>query len=695
MPTSAISLVSCAHGRQRRAERHIDRRDLQSAIKHGTRSPARPCGRTGLPRWRFEYDGVVYITDNTCRREITSYRVGPPRITEPIPLTKRQLAQLRDSARHVPSAWTSHTVLVVDGSGSMKQQDAAGAYDRSDAVWTAIALDFLAEQLERGRASSRDVVSVVYFNDSAHVLVDCAPLDARLFNRVLELRDTVRPRSHGNYLPALAAAGRLLLPCAAHGACALALLFLSDGRPSDRLPPGPGAPAAKYEALVRPTIEELASRVGRRLTLGAVGFGPATEDFSVLRAMVAEAAEYGACAQFTQASLGGDRDGVPLLASAFSSVSASLTSTRTELTALHGSAQLEVRSLRREALGSLGAADDDPWEAEWMWYTDAEWVHCLKLGVGGEWEEAPPFSARAAGVAVHECIMGEGAERVVHRFRELSKSKDPIGPPLVAKESRFVAGFREPGQQRQYYLTFCKTQAQAAALADAFNDALDALRATHVPRVRFLECRVYVVRDKVWGEYGMLVERRLDVARYVKYNNNAGRVLNGDRAEGAAGGSVAPLLPPPGPAAGPAGRISSVIEEGSDEEGWETATADTQSASDAELSPRTHARARRPASSPRQIVPTDVPQAFTHFTHAYTRGKMMVCDLQGVFEPRARPPTFELTDPVIHFASNRGRVNVYGRTDRGREGMRAFFRTHTCNGVCTLLGLDDAGRRGK
>ena len=87
------------------------------------------------------------------------------------------------------------------------------------------------------------------------------------------------------------------------------------------------------------------------------------------------------------------------------------------------------------------------------------------------------------------------------------------------------------------------------------------------------------------------------------------------------------------------------------------------------------------------IHESDIPQAFSHFTHRYTKRKKMVCDLQGVLNKSASPPVFELTDPVIHYASTRGRKNVYGRTDRGKKGMNEFFCTHQCNDLCRLLRL--------
>ena len=73
-PTDAVSIISHAHGRERRAQRGVERRQLQAAVKHGQKTPGRP-GRDGKQRWRFEYNGVVYITDETCRHEITTWRV--------------------------------------------------------------------------------------------------------------------------------------------------------------------------------------------------------------------------------------------------------------------------------------------------------------------------------------------------------------------------------------------------------------------------------------------------------------------------------------------------------------------------------------------------------------------------------------------------------------------------------------------
>ncbi len=52
-------------------EREVSLRELQAAKKHGTATPA------GDGCWKYEYDGVVYVTDATQKRVITTYRAEP------------------------------------------------------------------------------------------------------------------------------------------------------------------------------------------------------------------------------------------------------------------------------------------------------------------------------------------------------------------------------------------------------------------------------------------------------------------------------------------------------------------------------------------------------------------------------------------------------------------------------------------
>lgn len=61
--TSLIIILSSEHGRLRREQRDIDKRDL----KYGQKAKA--WGQ----RYRIEYDGIVYIVDKSLRHEITSF----------------------------------------------------------------------------------------------------------------------------------------------------------------------------------------------------------------------------------------------------------------------------------------------------------------------------------------------------------------------------------------------------------------------------------------------------------------------------------------------------------------------------------------------------------------------------------------------------------------------------------------------
>eukprot|EP00667_Euglena_gracilis_P007168 EG_transcript_7226 len=66
------------------------------------------------------------------------------------------------------------------------------------------------------------------------------------------------------------------------------------------------------------------------------------------------------------------------------------------------------------------------------------------------------------------------------------------------------------------------------------------------------------------------------------------------------------------------------------------------------------------------------PHAFSHFTYHFTRGQLLVCDIQGVGDM--------YTDPQIH--SNKKGGGVWGEGDLGAEGMERFFATHQCSSLC-------------
>ncbi|KAK3947834.1 hypothetical protein QBC32DRAFT_353234 [Pseudoneurospora amorphoporcata] len=74
-------------------------------------------------------------------------------------------------------------------------------------------------------------------------------------------------------------------------------------------------------------------------------------------------------------------------------------------------------------------------------------------------------------------------------------------------------------------------------------------------------------------------------------------------------------------------------------------------------------------------------QAFSHFTYERSRGRFLVCDLQGVGEM--------MTDPAIHTLDPE-RFKLSG-TNLGSEGFLLFFAFHECNLVCHKLGLKSSG----
>ncbi|XP_036370910.1 uncharacterized protein LOC115225996 [Octopus sinensis] len=70
-------------------------------------------------------------------------------------------------------------------------------------------------------------------------------------------------------------------------------------------------------------------------------------------------------------------------------------------------------------------------------------------------------------------------------------------------------------------------------------------------------------------------------------------------------------------------------------------------------------------------------QAFSHFTACETCDTL-VCGLQGI----AHENEFKLTNPIIHSSDKQ-----WGSTDKGRSGIKSFFRNHSCNRICKTLNL--------
>ena len=71
-------------------------------------------------------------------------------------------------------------------------------------------------------------------------------------------------------------------------------------------------------------------------------------------------------------------------------------------------------------------------------------------------------------------IFGEGAERMVRKFREYDAEGVFVGPAMVAKESRFIEDVTSD-DLRVFHEAFCKTQQKADRVAEEFNKRLAAI----------------------------------------------------------------------------------------------------------------------------------------------------------------------------------------------------------------------------
>jgi hypothetical protein len=433
--------------------------------------------------------------------------------------------------------------------------------------------------------------------------------------------------------------------------------------------------------------------------------GPATEDFSVLKAMASSAEEYGCKAIFTLPSLSSES-----LAASITSLSRSLSTTKTELTATSGKSQRTVKEVRRE---KVNAPDELTLSNEWKVFDyelesprgtrsvkttlasagelqdRVEWHEAMTepyMLTQSQWVSMDAMDERARGIALRIPIAGEGAERIVHKCREVDEHGTFVGPKMVAKESRFV---EDATLKEQFHVAFAKTQAKASELANHFNAALSALEKSGAlpsgtPRMEFLPVCVYLMHShqRPPEEYGFLVEKQL-VGKWQKCNSNNGWVSGREAEAGAAQEESEPTL------AAPTGPLDA-IDEGEVLEVW---------SDDEAIEEELEQVVRWPSSwetSRCQIVVDSVPQAFSHFTWQHSKHRLVVCDLQGVYN--AESSKFELTDPAIHYRSKHKRDgHKYGATDKGETGMDKFFETHVCTDLCRALKLETPkkGKKGR
>ena len=324
------------------------------------------------------------------------------------------------------------------------------------------------------------------------------------------------------------------------------------------------------------------------------------------------------------------------LSSAFCSMSTLITETKTTMTDVYTKKQRTYRDLIREPKSAVGVYING--EDEWEKYINEEWEQPCVVRTFFDKSEycwkysEQTFQSRAAfGIAVRGHIFGEGKERAVRRVREINHAGEFVGPPLVGKETLFLEDLKYH-DVKAFHKSFCKTQQLAQRWAVSFNRKLLSLPGINrlaLPTIQFLECWVMMCTNENGEKIGILVEKMLDHTQYKKWNTNNGYVRS------------------------------------------ETSESDC-------------CFRFKDNEDECSFSVQDIPQAYSHYTYLASGRKFLICDLQGVLDSKKSVPTFELTDPAIHYRERTDRVD-FGRTDRGKDGIQDFLRTHKCSNLCRMI----------
>jgi hypothetical protein len=395
----------------------------------------------------------------------------------------------------------------------MRNTDATKSVTRSDLVWLCLAVDYIGKRLRTGEATSKDFLSLVELGGTEEYLLSYQPMDWILYNRIVDFLRSHKPCGEGNYLPAINKAQHLL-SFNKSGKCALQLIFLTDGVPSDF----GNQERCKYESCIR--IASLARRFGSRLTVGVFAVGKG--QFTTLEAIKNTAEEYNCKVFLMKASLR-----VEDLSSAFCQMSTLITETKTTMTDFKTNSLRTFRDLVREPKSSIRVYIEE--EEAWKTYTDVSRTLFDKEAYCWIYPPRTFESGSAVGIAVRDYIFGEGRERAVRRVREINSRGEFVGPPLVGKETLFQEDL-DSNDVRAFHKNFCKLQQLAKKYANFFNRKLlsiPGIKHSQVPTIQFLDCWVMMFEKGSNQRDAILVEKMLDHEKYMKWNTNCGYVRTG------------------------------------------------------------------------------------------------------------------------------------------------------------------------
>lgn len=531
-PTSQVDFFPSLHGQERRQQRNISKKDLQTVIKYGTRKRTHPCPRTGAFRWKYTHGDLVYITDEAGAQEVTSWATELP-LNKKMTMQPEYFNAYYEAKRRItedPSIITSHSVVIVDMSGSMRKSDMHGHRSRAKGVYHNIAEELIASQLppvesgifSTGITTFTDVVTVIEMRDSANKVISCEPISWVLYNQIVDLYLSSQPSYHGYYYHSFQLAFEALNN-QPNDHCSLSLFVFSDGVPSD------GRSYGKlFPNILHNLLKLNCTKYGQRLTFSAVGFGRNDHSFSILRELVNVASAANCKSFFAIDSF--DDSG---LTSILQSTLLNMSSTKMMLTGLHHRVSSQcARDIKENA-----ASIDDRMKfcfnsvANYQKFsphlipgieikrTVMAWVRDERIGIyRSSYQIAPFLNENAVGFAVSSHYFSSGAERKAYVMTEINEDGQPVGDHLVAKESIYST----LQKMQTFHRIFVTTQNKADKWATKFNEMLDRMDIPQTtPRIKFLPCSIYScnyhdLNTNKKTEFAYLVEAYLNPKNYCK-----------------------------------------------------------------------------------------------------------------------------------------------------------------------------------
>jgi hypothetical protein len=478
--------------------------DVQAALRYGRVQRANP-GLDGSRRLKVTHRGTHYIIDEKSHTEITSWRMDDA-ISEPAWV---QSARFMDT----------HTIVVVDESGSMRKSDVPGYKSRTEAVYHCLEKDLLEPQLQisQSNGAGKAVVSLIEMGEHANIVLERSEVNNEVQEHLREkMKNYKSGKKHGNYIPALDAILELQHRSPLEAVDEkIFVVFLSDGAPSDhiqclcehRCNPYSSRHDWRFgeragrecrwllQQKVRKDCVERVLKMGdllgrNRLHISTIAFGPADQDYKILEEMSKQLPN----GHFSKLGLNAGS-----LRTAFSSLTSSLTSFRTSAGSSRG---LTERQIDKEVAGQ----DEEHNWWTYVWSPDHPWAgadgHLVVLQkqrfdrISEEFVDVP-IEIGSKGVAHSRKWFAQGAERLCfhcYEFKNVdAESMERVGPKLVAKESKHV----EHLLQSDFHKTFCRVQEKARHLAGAFNRRINGPSAW---RVEYLTPVVYTMRDKTYPD---------------------------------------------------------------------------------------------------------------------------------------------------------------------------------------------------